>query len=347
MALYQYWGGSLPAKQAPPPLTPPRFAAAPLPTANGGGGHHRQRSVAKPPPCQDSESDSEWNAPPAAKTDMHRRFRWNQTRSGSTLSSPSWSLLTTPFATVGRAVAVAAFCSSVVAVLISLLAVWFFYSSTILDLYSDQQFITTTSVVRTRFRTPPQSPQSSESSSPNGAFEPMRDELIRHRQPRSPQQLDSIPILLSHVAEEEDHRHHYLAEEDEPLQHPRRPQSPTFRLPLTMLQQGTNITSRSRTRAGTPGMEDKVASDDDDDVKGAPHPQVAVRMLGYRLRFPPTRHALSSILTRVSIPALVAHVIPEQVGASSLGRWCFPNGLDANVSFSFLTFSLVDNLLHF
>jgi hypothetical protein len=80
---------------------------------------------------RDSSSDSEWTN----QKEKQRR---------AAISSHHYY-------SFGRAMALAALCSSVAAVVTAIIAVYFFYSSTLLDLYSDQ-LITTTSVVRTRFR---------------------------------------------------------------------------------------------------------------------------------------------------------------------------------------------------
>jgi hypothetical protein len=244
MALYQTAGFGTPTKAQ---LATPSRA---------GSSSHRQRMAAKS--SQDSGSDSEWNAP-LLKPEKQRRFRSSPSGSPSSASSP----LALPFTSVGRAVAFAAFCSSVVAVVVSLFAVWFFYSSSVLELYSDQQLITTTSVVRTRFRSPPQS------TSLHLAHDRNRETTVHHQR-RSKPQLPSVPILLSHIAKESGQ----YSDRDEGDKVESNPRSPKFWLPTTKL----NVTTSSRMRGNVAvsygaGANEKVEEDDG----SRPHVAVCMR----------------------------------------------------------------------
>jgi hypothetical protein len=109
--------------------------------------------------------------------------------------------------------------------------------------------------------------------------------------------------LLSHLAEEEVHRHHHLTEQEEPLR--TRPQSPAFRLPITKLERVANVTSSFGTRAAAPAIEAVAARDG---VEGG-HPHVAVRKASLPWQMHPARRMLFSRV--ISIIQVVANVIPE------------------------------------
>jgi hypothetical protein len=245
MALYHTAGFSFPAKAQ---LATPSRA---------GSSSHRQRMTAKS--SQDSGSDSEWNAP-LLKPEKQRRFRSSPSSGPSSVSSS----LALPFTSVGRAVAFAAFCSSVVAVIISLFAVRFFYSSSVLELYSDQQLITTTSVVRTRFRSPPQS----HATALHLAHDRNRETTVHHQR-RSKPQLPSVPILLSHIAKESGQ----YSDRDEGDKVDTNSRSPKFWLPTTKL----NVSTSSRMRGKVAVSYGAVTSEKEEEEDGT-RPHVAVRM---------------------------------------------------------------------
>jgi hypothetical protein len=246
MALYHSAGFGTPTKAQ---LSTPSRA---------GCSSHRQRTAVKS--SQDSGSDSEWIAP-LLKPEKQRRFRSSPSSGTSSVSSS----LTLPFSSVGRAVAFAAFCSSVVAVVISLFAVWFFYSSSVLELYSDHQLITTTSVVRTRFR----SPQQPQSTSIQLEHDRSRETIVHH-QKRSKPQLPSVPILLSHIAKESVQ----FSDHDERHQLESNPRSPKFWLPTSKLNFTTSSpVHRSRIRGEVEGAYGSNEKKEDD---GGMHPHVAV-----------------------------------------------------------------------